>query len=281
MNITHRAPGGFHQVLLRSRGLCVAIRANDPGILDQALAYTVPGAELVESGAPDRLYSVESDSTPGGLRYVVRCGARKMMRTDCRRTALDFVLSHLQVAVAEAARGEVFVHAGVVGWNGRAIVLPGRSFSGKTSLVLALLRRGATYYSDEYAVLDCRGTVHPYARPLRIRSGDAARVRICPAQFLGAPVGGRPLEVSLVVFAKYKPDAAWRARRLTPGNSLLRLLANTVGVRRRPHECIEALRQVALQSPAFHAWRGDSDPAAGAILKLLGNLTARESQCEE
>jgi hypothetical protein len=34
------------------------------------------------------------------------------------------------------------------------------SYSGKTTLVSELIRAGATYYSDEYAVIDERGRVH-------------------------------------------------------------------------------------------------------------------------
>jgi hypothetical protein len=43
------------------------------------------------------------------------------------------------------------------------MVLPGKSFAGKTTLVAALVRAGAEYWSDEYAVLDANGDVHPYA----------------------------------------------------------------------------------------------------------------------
>src|SRR5207244_3989987 len=67
---------------------------------------------------------------------------------------LDAFESHLQLTVAEHARRRVFVHAGVVGWKDRAILIPGLSHSGKTTLVERLIRAGATYYSDEYAVLE-------------------------------------------------------------------------------------------------------------------------------
>ena len=36
-----------------------------------------------------------------------------------------------------------------------------------------LLRAGAVYYSDEYAVVDPWGRVHPFAKPLSIRDGSA------------------------------------------------------------------------------------------------------------
>ena len=65
----------------------------------------------------------------------------------------------------------MFVHAGVVAVDGRALLLPGGSFTGKTTLVAALLRAGAQYGSDEYAVLDEAGLVLPaYPRPLSIRN---------------------------------------------------------------------------------------------------------------
>jgi len=77
--------------------------------------------------------------------------------------------------IAETAHDRFFVHAGVVGWNGRAIVIPGQSKIGKTTLVEEFLRIGATYYSDEFAVFDRRGYVHPFARPLRVRTDGLQR----------------------------------------------------------------------------------------------------------
>ena len=82
------------------------------------------------------------------------------------------------------------MHAGVVGWKGWALVLPGKSGAGKTTLVAELIRAGATYYSDEYAVLDERGRVHPYARPLAVRV-DGWRQRRRTPEWFGARRGTR------------------------------------------------------------------------------------------
>jgi hypothetical protein len=68
------------------------------------------------------------------------------------RKILDAFENHLQLWVAEGAPRHAFVHAGVVGWRGRAMVIPRSSHSGKSTLAAALIRAGATYYSDEYAV---------------------------------------------------------------------------------------------------------------------------------
>src|SRR5690606_18912213 len=48
---------------------------------------------------------------------------------------LDFYESYLRIKIAEYARNVVFVHAGVAAWKGKAIVIPGNSYSGKTTLV--------------------------------------------------------------------------------------------------------------------------------------------------
>ena len=83
--------------------------------------------------------------------------------------------------VAEFSTPHLMMHAGVVAWKGKAIVLPGTSHAGKTTLVTALVEAGATYYSDEYAVLDAKGHVSPYARRLSLRDGpfgEARRARL-------------------------------------------------------------------------------------------------------
>ena len=131
-------------------------------------------------------------------------------------TELRWALAaHAEFFVAERAPDHLFVHAGVVGWEGRAIVMPGSSFAGKTTLVQAWLEAGATYYSDEFAVFDCAGRVHPFARPLAIRDSPAALTRRVPVSALGAKSGTTPLPVGLVLVSSYRLDARWRPRRLT------------------------------------------------------------------
>jgi hypothetical protein len=116
---------------------------------------------------------------------------------------LETLEAHLDLIVAAEARRRLFVHAGVVGWRGRAILIPGPSGSGKTSLVAALIRAGATYYSDEYAVFDPRGRVHPYPRPLSIRGEPGEPRRPVPASDLGARTGVVPLPVGLTVVTQH------------------------------------------------------------------------------
>jgi len=176
--------------------------------------------------------------------------------------------SDLQRYVAEAAPRRLFVHAGVVGWRGRAIVLPGRTFTGKTTLVAVLVKAGATYYSDEYAVLDAHGCVHPYARPLAVREhGALERATRYAVEALGGRPGVTPLPVGLVIVSQYKPTARWRPRQLSAGEGALALLAHTISARRQPELALATLHHVVSRAPVLQGVRGEAEDVVDVILK--------------
>ena len=110
--------------------------------------------------------------------------------------------------VTSAAPGWVFIRAGVVGWRGNAVVIVGPGArSAASTLVAALLRAGAHYYSDRYAVLDLDGRVHPYPCPLWLSAGAHAAPIRCRAEELGAKSGNQALEIGTVLFAGYRVGA--------------------------------------------------------------------------
>ena len=169
--------------------------------------------------------------------------------------------------VAEMARRRVFVHAGAVGWNGKAIIIPGRSYSGKTTLVRELVRAGATYYSDEYAVLDMQGRLHPYPQPLAIRKAGSYGQQKHPVETLGGVVGSKPLSVGLVIVSKYRENARWRPIQLTAGQGVLELLNNTVPARRKPEVVLPVLQKAVVAATIL---KGDRSEAAEIVNRILG-----------
>jgi hypothetical protein len=177
--------------------------------------------------------------------------------------------SDLRLFVAELATHRVFVHAGVVGWKGQAIVIPGRSYSGKSTLVAELVRAGATYYSDEYAVLDSRGRVHPFSKPIELREEGKFTQRKVTVTELGGKSGTKPLPVGLVLMTRFQSGARWRPRNLTPGKGVLELLFNTVSARRSPERALATLRVVASQAALLKGVRGNATEVVNALLKRL------------
>jgi hypothetical protein len=167
-----------------------------------------------------------------------------------------------------------------VAWRGRAILLPGRSFRGKSTLVAALVRAGATYYSDEYAVLDDRGRVHPYARPLSLRREGGLGAARLPVEALGGTVGEHPLPVGLVAVTHYRAGAQWRPRRLSPGQATLALLNETVAARSRPVTALRTLHRVAAGAATFRGVRGEAEENAPLILQACDREAGAGSRAE-
>lgn len=250
------------------------MRVNDPRVLPRIESLLPPGWKPLPSPVVRRLYSVfvgGEGPRPGMRRlHLAYANSLRIARTAELEAVLEAFESDVRLYVAERARRRVFVHAGVVAWRGRAIVIPGRSFSGKSSLVAALVGAGATYYSDEYAVLDARGRVHPFPAPLSLRGGEGERPTRHAPESLGAPPGTTPLPLGLVALSQYRHGGRWRPRRLTPGQAVLALLANTVPARERPAAALAALTRAIASAPVLKGTRGEASEIAGALLESLG-----------
>jgi hypothetical protein len=236
-------------------------------------AAVPPGWRVAPCGRLDRLYSVVVGG-PGPRAAVRRfhllyADARLVARTLDSDEVVRLFGSDLERYIAEEAVGRIFVHAGVVGWGRRAIIMPARSFSGKTTLVAALVRAGATYYSDEYAVFDRQGRVHPFPRPLSMRDTQGHALAPVRPEALGGCTGHGPLAVGLVAVTRYRPGAAWRPRALSAGEAVLALMANAVAVRRQPRATLAVLRRAAIGARTVGGVRGPAEDMAGVLLREM------------
>jgi len=257
-----------------SYGVRVGVRVNDPAALPRVLERLPPGWKPARSPVVSRLYSLivgGARTRPGVRRFnLLYMNAVRLARTPELDPVLETFESDLQLYVAAEAPRRLFVHAGVVGWRGRAIVFPGHTFTGKTTLVAALVKAGATYYSDEYAVLDTRGRVHPYARPLSVRErGAFEKAKRYPVETLGGRAGIRPLPVGLVLVSRYRAGARWRPRHLSPGAGALALLAHAVSARRQPAFALTSLQQVVSRTPVMKGVRGEAQEVVEAIARTM------------
>jgi len=251
----------------------VGVRVNDPGILERFCPHFPPGWKLESRPTVDLLYSFihgGADAAGRTRRFnLLYSDSLRISRTFSLDEALEAFESDLQLYVAVGCKDRVFVHAGVVGWRGRAIVIPGRSLSGKTALVAELVRAGATYYSDEYAVVDAQGRVHPYARPLGIRENGGLEQKKHQVEEIGGSAGTKPLPVGLVVVTEYRRDGKWRPRALSSGQATLALLQNTVSARLRPAAALDTFATVVMQAAALKSPRGEARAVVDSLLTKL------------
>lgn len=256
-----------------SYGVTLGVRVNDPALIPVLRGRLPRDAEPSDAEVVERYFSV----ILGGQKPGSRTRAFNMLYLDHSQAArshalgdvLDAFESWSRLSVAEFAPTRVFVHAGVVGWKGRAILIPGKTQSGKSSLVAALVKAGASYYSDEFAVLDEAGRVHPFDKPLSMRVSPTARQHDVAVEDIGGRAGVEPLPVGLVVMSQHKAGARWRPQTLSPGLGVLELLANTISARRAAERALSTLEGVVSHAPVIKSERGEAKIAAARILQRM------------
>jgi hypothetical protein len=185
--------------------------------------------------------------------------------------ALLMVDTQIHGLIALDSPDYIFVHAGVVAADRRAIVMPGLSFAGKTTLVRALVEAGAVYYSDEFAVLDLEGLVHPYPRPLTVRMPQAASIDY-PVEELGGVAGTEPIEVGMVVATHFRPGAEWDPEELSQGAGALAVFEHAVPARERPEQTLRVIKGALNGATILRGERGEADDIAPLLLGALRSM---------
>ena len=163
---------------------------------------------------------------------------RPVMYPLAERMAVPMLEWGMNWVLATRAHRYLLLHAAIVERHGRALLLPGASGAGKTTLCALLVARGWRLFSDEFAVIDPRGGhCRPVPRALSLKNDGIALARrmfpdavFAPA-FAGAPKGtlsymaapgdavrrsDEAAPPALVVLPRYVHDAGFAAHALDP-----------------------------------------------------------------
>src|SRR3954449_8576015 len=249
------------RIAFEAFGVPIGIEVGSAELLSRVLAILPPGRPC-DSVPEDHEFRL---LTTDGVSYWAQGPGESLRASSDLDVALGVLDSQLRTFIAMAAPDHVFVHAGVVAFDDLAVVIPGPTFSGKTTLVAACVRAGALYYSDELTALDRDGLVHPYPKPLSMRVNGFSQIDHDVAT-LGGTAGTLAAPVGSIIFAQYRPDAAWRPRHLSPGDAVLALLANTAQAHERPGEVLAAITRAVDGAVLLEGERGD---AAEVVEQLL------------
>jgi hypothetical protein len=255
-----------HQLAFEAYGVELRICTNDRELLE-SIELMLPSdwRRRPRAKAQERLGILHEG---GDLYSVYRPDGMCIHDAPGRKYALTMLESQIQGHIALAAPDFIFIHAGVVADGHRALVIPGRSFSGKTTLVRAMVAAGAVYYSDEFAVLDETGFVHPYSKRLSIRR-DGGGADDYQVEELGGVAGLEPLAIGLMVATRYRPGAQWQPTELSAGAAALAMLEHAVPAQTRPAQTMRVLRKAAEGAAALEGERGEADALAEVLLKSL------------
>lgn len=180
----------------------------------------------------------------------------------------DALRRHCQLHLASYCSRYVFVHAGVVKTDLGLILIVGCTWSGKSQLVDSFLKYGSTYFSDEYALLDSNGMVHPFPRPVRVRTSPI-HYRFTPAADLGWRPDQHAERPRCIIFTHYKEGTEWEPRRLSTGEALLKLFESTVSASLTPERDLLTLKACLDHNPiCLHGPRGEAE----ALIERLPDL---------
>jgi hypothetical protein len=233
-----------------------------------------------------------------GWRLKIRSAGELKTQHDFpnRESLVQGALDRWHHPVAERTKTVTIVHAGVVAFGQHAVVLPGQSRAGKSTLVHALVNEGATYLSDEFAVFQADGGVHSFRKPISLRDSDRNAFDSSNGALLtdqqacdGAPspqadqtllpFGGRPsqnaagdpsatvnvaapspdvrFDAALILFTQFREGATWNPVRLSRNDACIALIENTLTARLRPAAMMSTFATVVRTADTFYTDRPD------------------------
>jgi GT2 family glycosyltransferase len=253
-----------------SYGVRFSVRVPDASWLAHVVPRLPPGlvADGPGAAAIDVCCAIVDDSDPDDAgvclpgRYGVDVGSHRILSCAPVPAALDALERSLDHAIAARTDNHLFVRAGVVGWKGRALVLPGGHLTGRRALTVALTRAGATYYSDTFAVLDGEGRVSPYARPLRLDGGAS---QVDPSM---ATQARDPLPIGVIAVISLGNGRAWSLRPVSSALAFRALYERSL-VR---DDAVAAVRIVTRAVRGAVALAGRRGPVGPVASRLLWNL---------
>lgn len=259
-------------LIFDSYGVRILIESNVPEAITacrEIVEASLPSCHTITSEDSDVHHRFTIVWNESGRDSLYKNGEPIALGTR-RATVLGMLAPRIRLTVAEYADAHAFLHAGVVVWKGKALVIPGESMHGKTTLVAEFVKRGALYYSDEYAIFDKEGSVHPFAKTLSIRGGiDAYRQVEFSASALGGKVGAEGAEVGIILVTKYVPGARWQPKAMSSANGIVGLIRNSISIRRSPEFVLSVLKKVADRADFVESDRGDAPEVVDSILGML------------
>ena len=198
------------------------------------------------------------------------------------------ILIHLieevtKLLITELGSG-VALQGAAIGCGDLAILMPGLSGSGKSSLAAWLLSEGYDYLSDEIAVLTPTGAIIGLPRPLVIEPGAAGIVQglvgfnDSKSVRAGMHLLKVPLEtkietgarkVGLIVFPNYQQGSETRIESLSPGETVLRLDACNLNARNLQDGGYASVSELSRTVPAIQFRFGDFSQLKGTLNAVI------------
>ncbi len=257
-----------------------------------------PGARIVdvlfsamsqgEHPEPHATFCILWDEA-GGRRVALQRGATVLYEGESPATLATLLLNAVTEHLAAECRRGVLIHAAALGWRGRAVILPGRTGAGKTTLAAWLMKQGFDYLGDELVYIPDRElTVQSFPRPLAIKAAGlplvgrlldldkhaaqmiaAPETTLIPPKLLrfGTPVS--QLQAAVTLSFQFQQNARFSLQALSKAEAGLVLMGCLVNARNLPGHGFGAVARLAREVPARKMVYGDPADVVAPLTTLL------------
>lgn len=156
-----------YSCFLKAISFCARVYTNSRLLLNELFTIT-PFFQF--PGENGKKVSVEYVALKRKGGYILLRDGRPIYETPYHSELLLFLLDCFLDDFIKSIDGYLLIHAAVLVKNGRAVVLPAKSRSGKSTLSIALIKRGFRYLSDEVAAINLKTLrVRGFPRSIAIR----------------------------------------------------------------------------------------------------------------
>lgn len=232
-------------------------------------------SEMLVSGSVRPAGQVELLRTKDG--FAIDGGESFVVEGD-QSGMFDQLRHEVMMTFIRARRDLMWIHSGAVRRGSGAILVAGPSGAGKSTLVIHLVELGWRYLSDDAAPLSVEtAEVLPYPQTPRRRVNPGRAVApdegyILERELKPVPAGCVWRErspVAHIVFVEFSFAATADIRRLTPGETSMKLIRNCTNFVDHKEGAVAGLTNMARSVPGYALKYGDSVAATGLIESLV------------
>ncbi|NJD90344.1 MAG: hypothetical protein FIA91_02315 [Geobacter sp.] len=262
-----------HIARLSAFGAVVEITSPDRETLEQCTA-TLPGYWLKAGDRrPDVCFNITKPTheQEGERHFLFQENGIPLEFTINGTQAQHLLAKRVDYLLGAYARDCAFLHAGIVVHEGRAILIPGLSHVGKSTLTAALVQSGAHYVSDDIAVIDRSGRAYILNRASNLRE-DVAEIFDLPSSAHTECLHEGTLPVKAIMLLNYhKSQKSLELSPLSKGETVLRLIANSMNGRHQPETVIHCCGAAVRQAICCEGVRGEAKTVAPLILSHIND----------
>jgi hypothetical protein len=274
------------QISFANSAITITYQGDLPTRIVDFLYRHIP-AETAGSAPPYVAYQLCDNDQPGQL--TLSRDDTLLYRGDSLAVVAELLLGDSCHHLADRSQGGLLLHAAGLTWHGQALLLPGQTGAGKSTLTAWLVSRGFGYLTDELVfVLWGQNSAQGLTRPLNLKrparslwqtnltaSHQAAHVLSTPHSDLAAPTlfgtVAPPDETSLgvIIFPRYEPGSNPVLRPLSRAKAGLALMQCLLNARNLPDHGFTEVTRLARQIPAYHLRYSRFSQLEGQIESLL------------